>query len=266
LSESSDISDYFKKRILRIYPGFLINTLLCLFVLAPLVTNKYFPSLQWLPRLLFLGSPHVDDAFEGMPMPGMNNPIWTLSYEFRCYILVAILGILLGLHNIRSAIAGSAVVLLLLSGLQIVPEYSGALYVALGSPSRMLRLLGMFAAGMTFYLWRDRIVYNHKFALPAFLSLLGVSLLFPVVSNVAIAVSGGYLVFWATFKLPAMSLSRFGNKTDLSYGIYLYAWPIQMSIAYALHRSINPWALSFLALIGSAAAAYLSWTSKLDNG
>ena len=63
--------------------------LFCLFVLAPLVTKKYQPSLLWLPRLLFLSGPRVDGGvFEGMPMPGLNGPVWTLAYEFRCYILV----------------------------------------------------------------------------------------------------------------------------------------------------------------------------------
>jgi len=88
-----DMGDFFRKRILRIYPAFLVNMLICLFVLAPLVTRNYHPSLQWMPRLLFLGGPHVNGAFEGMPMPGLNGPVWTLAYEFRCYILVAILGV-----------------------------------------------------------------------------------------------------------------------------------------------------------------------------
>jgi peptidoglycan/LPS O-acetylase OafA/YrhL len=56
-----------------------------------------------------------------------------------------------------------------------------------------------------------------------------------------------------------LSISRFSNETDLSYGIYLYAWPIQSTIAY-LDRSIDPWVLSAITLPFSAAAAYLSWT------
>jgi peptidoglycan/LPS O-acetylase OafA/YrhL len=56
----SNLGGFFRKRALRIYPAFIINMLLCLFVLAPLVTKKYQPSLLWLPHLLFLGGPRVD--------------------------------------------------------------------------------------------------------------------------------------------------------------------------------------------------------------
>jgi peptidoglycan/LPS O-acetylase OafA/YrhL len=46
----------------------------------------------------------------------------------------------------------------------------------------------------------------------------------------------------------------------LSYGIYLWAWPIQSTIAFVTHRSINPWALSLITLALASAAAWVSWT------
>jgi peptidoglycan/LPS O-acetylase OafA/YrhL len=59
----------------------------------------------------------------------------------------------------------------------------------------------------------------------------------------ALAVLAGYLIFWFALQSPVLPISRFTNKTDLSYGIYLYAWPIQSTIAFFSDRSINPWAL-----------------------
>jgi peptidoglycan/LPS O-acetylase OafA/YrhL len=253
------IIDFFRKRILRIYPAFLVNMPLCLFILAPLVTKQYRPSPLWLPSLLFLEGAPVDGTFQGMPAPSLNGSVWTLAYEFRCYILVAVLGAAFGLRNSRLAILAACIAFLALSGLGALPSSSGAVYVVLGSPPEIARLFGMFAAGMSFYLWRDRIVYDHKIAAAA-LCVLAVSIGAPMVANLVIAVCGGYLVFWVAFKIPALFLSRFGNSTDLSYGIYLYAWPIQMIIAYALDRAVNPWALSCVALAGSATAAYFSWT------
>jgi peptidoglycan/LPS O-acetylase OafA/YrhL len=258
--QDGDIVDFFRKRVLRIYPAFLVNMLLCLFVLAPFVTRNYRPSLLWLPRLLFLEGAPVPDAFQGMPAPALNGPVWTLAYEFRCYILVAILGRVFGLRNIRSAILGGAIILLALSAPHVLPPSSGAFYFIFGWPPNVARLFGMFAAGASFYLWRERVVYTHKIA-AASACVIGISVWLPAVANLVIAICGGYLVFWTAFKIPALSLSRFGNKTDLSYGIYLYAWPIQMSIAYALDRAIHPWLLSCVALVGSATAAYFSWTA-----
>jgi peptidoglycan/LPS O-acetylase OafA/YrhL len=76
----------------------------------------------------------------------------------------------------------------------------------------------------------------------------------------ALSIFGGYLIFWFALHCPVLPISRFTNKTDLSYGIYLYAWPIQSSIAFFTHRSINPWALSVITLPLAAAAASVSWT------
>ena len=59
---------------------------------------------------------------------------------------------------------------------------------------------------------------------------------------------------------PVLPISRFTNTTDLSYGIYLYAWPIQSTIAFVTARSISPWALSIASLALAAGAAWVSWT------
>jgi peptidoglycan/LPS O-acetylase OafA/YrhL len=251
-----NLVDFFRKRVLRIYPAFLVNAMLCLFVIAPLVTRDYRPSLLWAPHLLFLGSPNVSGAFAGMPMEALNGSAWTLAYEFRCYTLVAAIGIAFGLRRVRIVILGVAITLLILRGL---PTSSGAIYVALGSPPDIAHLFGMFAAGMSFYLWREKIAYDHWIAAAAAVAL-GVGLFSPYVANLSIAIFGSYIIFWSAFKLPTMILSRFGNKTDLSFGIYLYAWPIQMIVAYSLHRAINPFVLSCVALVAASGAAWISWT------
>jgi peptidoglycan/LPS O-acetylase OafA/YrhL len=76
----------------------------------------------------------------------------------------------------------------------------------------------------------------------------------------ALAVLGGYLILWFAHQSPVLPISRFTNKTDLSYGIYLYAWPTQSTIAFFADRSINPWALSAVTLALASAAAWVSWT------
>jgi peptidoglycan/LPS O-acetylase OafA/YrhL len=78
-------------------------------------------------------------------------------------------------------------------------------------------------------------------------------------AETALAVFGGYLIFWSAFEVPVLRLSKVANKTDLSYGIYLYAWPIASLIAWKF-RHINPWLLSISTLVCSALIAYLSWT------
>jgi peptidoglycan/LPS O-acetylase OafA/YrhL len=117
----------------------------------------------------------------------------------------------------------------------------------------------MFGAGALYALFARNISYSHVLALIAAV-LLVICLFFQPLVALAVAVLGGYLVFWFALHCPVLPISRFTNKTDLSYGIYLYAWPIQSSIAFFTDRSINPWALSVVTLALAAAAAAVSWT------
>lgn len=87
-----------------------------------------------------------------------------------------------------------------------------------------------------------------------------ICLFFQPLVALALAIFGAYLIFWFALHCPVLPISRFTNKTDLSYGIYLYAWPIQSTIAFFTDRSINPLALSLVTLALAAAAASVSWT------
>ncbi|HXZ18113.1 MAG TPA: hypothetical protein VEH77_19480 [Roseiarcus sp.] len=190
-------------------------------------------------------------------MPVLNGSVWTIAYEFRCYILVVLLG-LLGFRTLRSAILVSAVAFLVVSALDVLPEESGVVRVAFGTPAQTVRLSGIFAVGMLFCLYQERIVYNAWIAAAA-AGVLFAFAIFPPAAHIALTVCGGYLTFYFALNCRVISISKFANHTDLSYGIYLYAWPAQTLIAYLVHRSINSWVLSLIALSVSAACAYLSW-------
>jgi peptidoglycan/LPS O-acetylase OafA/YrhL len=60
------------------------------------------------------------------------------------------------------------------------------------------------------------------------------------------------------FKLLTLRISRFSNKTDLSYGIYLYARPAQTLIIWN-YRAVDPWLLSVFTLVSTACLAHVSW-------
>ncbi|MGO9420166.1 acyltransferase family protein [Roseiarcus sp.] len=260
---SVSVVDYFKKRVLRIYPGFVVNILLCTFVLAPLVgaglSVFQFPNVvQTLLRLLLLSLAKLPGVFPGMPMPSVNGSAWTIPYEFRCYILVAALGLTGAYARLRVGILIAALACLIVSAPNFLPDGSGALYVVFGGPFQTVHLTGIFMVGMLFYLYQDRVVYNGRIALAA-AALLIASAFVPAVTEFALATCGGYLIFWFALHSRVLRISIFANETDLSYGIYLYAWPIQITIAY-LSRSITALTLSFLALVISAVFAYFSWT------
>ncbi len=90
----------------------------------------------------------------------------------------------------------------------------------------MIRLSFVFACGGAFQLFADRIAYTGRGA--ALAAGLLLPLLFsPPLAEPAFALLGGYLIFWFAFAVRPLALSRATAQLDPSYGLYLYAWPIQ---------------------------------------
>lgn len=79
--------NFLKKRILRIYPGFIVATLMCAFVVAPLGASHsnyfaQFNAFQFLKGMLLLSPPVVPPVFISQPYPFVNGAMWTIAYEF----------------------------------------------------------------------------------------------------------------------------------------------------------------------------------------
>jgi len=77
---------------------------------------------------------------------------------------------------------------------------------------------------MVFYVWRDRLP----------LSLIGVVILAglawltrgTIVYDFALALALSYATFWLAY-IPGGVIRRFNELGDYSYGIYIYAFPLQ---------------------------------------
>lgn len=263
---SPTLFDYLKRRVLRIYPAFVVSFWLCLVVLAPVVgagLSPFHPAalIRNVVRAGILLHPDARGIFPGMPFQVLNGSMWTIPYEFHCYILVMVAGVA-GLFNgsLRYFLFVAVMAALAMAGLFGGDRLThGVAAALLGTPDRNLQLVPMFGAGVLYALFQRNISFSNALAVIA-AATLTICLFFAPVVPLALGILGGYLIFWFAFRCPVLAISRFANKTDLSYGIYLYAWPIQSTIAFFTARSINPWALSAISLALAAAAAWASWT------
>jgi peptidoglycan/LPS O-acetylase OafA/YrhL len=75
-------------------------------------------------------------------------------------------------------------------------------------------------------------------------------------AEIAVATGGAYLIFAAGFYAFG-GRSLLHNKPDISYGIYLYAWPLQMLFVWM--GVTQPPLLFALSLVTSMLLGYLSW-------
>jgi peptidoglycan/LPS O-acetylase OafA/YrhL len=154
---SRSVLDYFKRRILRIYPGFLAAAIVSLAFFGWL--GMHFSPAYWqnvelrifLERLPLLKPLWIPATFHDSYWPVVNGPIWTIQYEFVCYILIALLG-LAGILRRRAF-------LLILFASALVFHL---LQIGSGSMSE--------PAGITLYNWKEFPIGGAPDVYPRFLS------------------------------------------------------------------------------------------------
>ena len=257
---------FLQKRILRIYPAFILVSLFCALVVGPLGAADlkaylhHFHPAGFVAYMLLLVGPYLPPVLLTVPYPGqVDGSFWTLRYEFECYLLVLALG-LTGLILRRSAVAALLVCVFLLS-VTSLSGYSLPLpdreFHVLGNPTKWIRLALFFLVGMTFYLFRER-VRNTPLLLVLSAAAVILGMIFPKWQVPTLAVAGSYLLLWFAF-LPIPRLARFARYGDFSYGIYLFAFPVQQLLVRSLRPVLTPLLLFCLALLVSLLLAAVSW-------
>ena len=118
-----------------------------------------------------------------------------------------------------------------------------------------MRLFGLFLAGSVLYLLRDRVVLRGDVAVVlAAVWLAAFST--PFATTVGM-ISLPYLVAFAAYRSPP-GLRLLTARGDVSYGFYVYAYPIQQSIAAVLGHT-NPFVMIAIAAPLTWLAAFASW-------
>ena len=125
----------------------------------------------------------------------------------------------------------------------------------LGEPGPTVRLTGAFMSGACFRLFK----VDYRGWIAALCAAAMTACLFvPALAGPALMTLGGYVLFWAVFKLSWRPLRTLNAKEDISYGLYLYAWPAATLLVW-YWREIPILALGLLTLAASAALGAVSW-------
>ena len=230
-----DVWIFMRKRVARIYPGFLTAVVICIFIIIPLFSTNIYVSMAEAGRLviknLFLrGEMPISDAFIGNPTQEVNGALWSISFEFWCYIAVAAFGVI-GVLKCR-------LVLLLVYALVVVTRIwldmtgrqpgGGIIGEFFGWPYLWFSIAPCFLIGMLAFLYREKIPRSPvllmavvaALVLSAHSSKIAFDFLFPLVA--------AYGTFYAAFsKARVPDAAKFG---DFSYGTYLYGYPIQQML------------------------------------
>ena len=256
-----ELLNFLRKRALRILPGYVVAVVLSTLavgLLAPGV-DHFFQGIDvhFVNSIVLLGSPATPPVFPGRHYPTVNGAMYTIAYEFRCYLLVAFLG-LCGL--LRRPVFLLAATFLFLSSLLYAAPFGSMHWprhveALVGQPSVVFRLTAVYLVGCCFYLFRDHIRFRPRFALATTTMMVACFVFAPSRGELAMVLGGGYLMFYlGQMDLPW--LSWMSRVPDISYGIYLYGWPVE-SLWIWFHRG-SPW----ITFLGSTVICFgLGWLS-----
>lgn len=273
-AEGSSSSVHFLwKRLLRILPGLAVVLLASVLVVGPLATAlplaEYFAHPDTWRYLLNLKLyPHVPEGLPGVfqhqPSGHVNGSLWTLAYEFTFY-LATLAAFGLGLFRRRGVLLAAWLVVWV-AALYWYPHAESQVRVP-GLHLRAAFVLNFglyFGAGTLAYLYRDRLPYRWWLAALALVLWLGVfqvpwvaAIFPPVVFFWLRFLALPYLVFYLAF-LPGR-LNHFGRWGDFSYGVYIFAYPVQQTLVWALGVETPMWLLVALCFACTLPLAWLSW-------
>lgn len=258
---SPDVSTYIRARLLRIMPAFLVVLALQELVLGPLSStlplHDYWRERDPLRVLVLAGLflrevGELPGVFQENPRALVNGSLWTLRYEVVCYALILALGVT-RLLNRRVTLA----LFLVAVGWMAYFEHTLGLSEDPGlqspGPDRLFDLGSIFLAGSLIYLWKIPLRGPYAFVCAVLL------LASPWLGELRTAQRTvlPYLVLYLAIALP-VRLPGLRSTGDLSYGIYLYAWPATQCMLALTHTTSWLW-LGVLTTVVTLPLAWLSW-------
>ena len=262
-AERSTSLRYLWHRTLRVFPGFWVCLLVATLIFGPIFwihdhggLGGYADVKDAAPvgfvtnnLLLLMNQTTIDHVLSTNPYPAtIDGSLWTLAYEFSWYLVVVLIAAL-GWFRRRWLILGLIAFIVVTSLLSIDP-LGGIPIIGYALSSRFALV---FSLGMAAYLWRDRIPLDDRLAVIAGV-LFVLTLHYQFFSTVGMAALA-YGVMWAAWRLP---FRRFGSRIDLSYGVYIYAFPVQQTLALFGGHALGAPLFLAASLAGTLPLAFLS--------
>lgn len=258
---SSSPRSFAWKRFLRIYPALAMCAFVSAFIIAPffsdLSVSGYLSSThgaKYLAKVLLLYDvkeiPTVQFYEQELLRLGhlANGSLWTIACEIYCYLILFFLAAL-DLIGIPIAILG--LVCAALFSLSVMIE------LPIGDATiNLLYCLPSFCLGVAMYFVHAKFGMSRAIALGCLAALLLVAptgqlmVLFPILA--------AYPVIYLGLS-ESISLGNATKFGDLSYGTYLYGWPVEQVVQGVMGKSLSPWSLFAVSLPIAMACGWLSW-------
>lgn len=259
---SKSLINYIWRRVLRIFPALWICLLFTALIVAPLIIILKGQNLNlrilnetigyiFKNSLLIINQSDIGNLTQNLAEKSLNGSLWTLSWEFLFYILLAIGGIFGALSNRKWLLVTITIIYIACywidackctiflrfytnTGVAILPYYFavgsiGFLFKKYIPDSKMVFAICIF-------FWIVDLRYNPVYPLHPFFLL--------------------YILLWLTTHFPIKSIEKCG---DFSYGLYIYHFVVIQTILILYKNLLQSLTLLLITSPIAFSLAYLSW-------
>ena len=257
---ANNTGTFLKKRLYRIYPALIVLVLISVFLIGPLLTsiplkNYFSNSESWLYLFTATGvriRMYLPNVFDSSLFNehAFNASLWTIKLEIQLYASMAFT-LWIGLMKNKKVFSFIALLILLVC-FGIV-TFSNQINFAF---ARYLNLIGIFYFGA--FIFSSNLLSKQVYAIAVIATLLSFIFLFqkPIYFDpiAFLLISISTIVYLIGFnKRICIPL-----ETDISYGLYIYAFPIQQ-IIFMYTGSLSPWLIMGVGILFTIPIALVSW-------
>lgn len=263
LTTSKNVWSYLGKRALRIFPGLLVCLILVVFACSFVYSGdgNYWTQKESYTFVLnnFLLYPiqwDISGVFESNPISTVNGSLWTLPYEFTMYLLILVL--ILRNDLAKKVLVALCICALILKNTIFANNFNNTdiFYLNISSFSRFAQyfVVGAFLQMISISSWSKKI---KNIVLIVSLSLCVGFIVFHITPLAMFCLSILFILFG---EMCFEKIYNYVHKIgDLSYGTYIYAFPISQIFIVYFKSNISPTMLTILTILLVLPIAYLSW-------
>lgn len=258
--------DYLLHRVARIYPAFLvclIATAVLFGPIAALIENGTLAGylstpvtpLQYVWGNLGLNILNYDigATLNTVPYPNAwNGSLWTLYFEFLCYLVVWVLG---AWALFRRSLIPATVIFLISVAVWMNIGFADRLGLD-GSFHLLFKLMPFFLGGAVAFLVIERFGINLWIAVMSLVLALASIVLIPHWGG---QISSPFLAYGLLYLSTVIRQPKWIATNDISYGFYIYAWPVQQLVVLVGGSQWGMVPYILLTVVGTFALAAMSW-------
>ena len=243
-------------RFMRIYPAFFVMLIFSVFLIGPVYTTlnagQYFSSSEtwhfFFRNIILSIQYHLPGVWESRLNIGINASTWTIPIEVGCYICLLFSFLLCNKLKINHWVFFVLAMVFSIIPIKWLLPIMGINYTIIDQVD-----IFCFAIGAIMAVYKEQIVLDKK--------ILSISLLICVLlwrcENVICYLYPVVVSLVLIYSTSIKPLLRLHLKHDISYGIYIWHWPI-CQILYTHLHSINVYIFFVIVLIITSIIAYLS--------